>query len=116
MDIFRVENEAGIGPYAADYKRWKEPLPDNTRVTPTAQWDGLPPPEFEHRFAFKSIDQLLDWFDLWIVALEEADFRVVRIWVHEDVDDVTFGRKQLMFRENGQERTVIPWERVKQLL
>ena len=117
IEVFRVENTSGIGPYAADYgDAVGLDIYHNPRA-PKPSWDGLPSVRIEDRFGFASIEQLLDWFDMYLDNLRDHEYRVVKISVHQS--RVKYGRKQLMFREYKNweaRRVVIPWQTVKELV
>lgn len=88
MQVFRIENATGYGPYQDDLNGTDlEPHPDDGNQ-PTPFWDrGLRPQwlqanednvEHKYSFGFESLDQLRKWFhdSAWLKQAERDGFQV----------------------------------------
>ena len=97
MRVYRVETDAGVGPYA-DWT-WCSvvglPLCD-TEKQPGPGEDGMVGwTDGRHYFGFRDEHQLKDWFGEWLEALADAEFLVS---VYDVPDEhVVHGSKQVAF-------------------
>lgn len=91
MIVYRVEGVNGYGPYTFPYalvgeESGKHPLPDK---------DGIDKNKITtwHLFGFKSLDSLVDWFDVETrQKLDDAKFNVL-VYEVPDIRVLTGGRQ-----------------------
>lgn len=105
IQIYRVENSDGYGPYTIPIK--KQNLEKMTHEHdfdsgnhPTPQTEGFRPRPLSTslRCGFSSIEQLKDWFSVWLNPLFENGFYICKISIEEN--DTSILKKQVVFDNN----------------
>lgn len=105
MDIvFRLEDDKGLGPYRhfSSYDLCIECNHRGCPQHPSPEWDGIPSVAWEEeddvRFGFKSLCDLINWFDYDIrVKLDGHD---IRVSVYSG-EVIARGYRQLVFRPHN---------------
>jgi len=97
MKVYRVETDEGLGPYADLYlgnilpfgSTYDQPGPSDDGILGHL-WDS------EHRFGFRSMEQLTAWFGDYAEQLHEVGLRIA-VYEVNDRCRVVHGAKQLCF-------------------
>ena len=87
MKVFRMENESGIGPYAAEWARCSRPVDlddmasHHNRSRPGVSEDGIETGTTKWnvhiRFGMESLDKLRWWFSGYLDLLQSHGFAVI---------------------------------------